>query len=150
MRDEAISAGRGAAYQERILDHYRRPRNRGVHDAPDARAEARNPLCGDELAVTLLAAGGRVREARATTRGCSIAAASASMMTVAIVGHTAPEIAALRARLEDVLGGDAAAAADPSLGDLRAFAGLARFPGRHRCALLPWDALSEAMAALAR
>ena len=137
-----------ALYQDAILEHFRRPRNRGAHERPDARAEVRNPLCGDELEVTLLADGARVREARAEARGCSIAAASASMMTELVVGRTAAEVAALRGGLEAVLAGDPDAAADAALGDLRAFAGLARFPARHRCALLPWEALRRAMEAL--
>jgi len=144
----AAAAGTAALYQELILDHYRRPRNRGAHEHPDGRADARNPLCGDEVEVTILGDGGRVREARAASRGCSIAAASASMMTELVAGRDAGEVAALRAALESLLGGDAAAASDVALGDLRALAGLARFPARHRCALLPWEALRRAMEAL--
>ena len=107
MPDEAAGGARTtAAYQELILDHYRRPRHPGAHAAPDARAEVRNPLCGDELEVTLLADGGRVGEARAEARGCSIAAASASMMTELVVGRTAAEVAALRGGLEAVLAGE--------------------------------------------
>ena len=145
MPDDSRTA---ALYQELILDHYRRPRNRGAHDAPDARAEARNPLCGDELAVTLVADGGRVREARAESRGCSITAASASMMTELVVGRDADGVAAVRRALDALLAGVPGAADDPALGDLRALAGLARFPARHRCALLPWEALRRAMDAL--
>ncbi len=134
-----------ALYQETILDHYRRPRNRGAHAHPDSRAELRNPLCGDEVTVTVMVAGDRLGEVRAESRGCSIAAASASMMTELAAGRTAADIATLRTRLDALLAGAPDAAADDSLGDLRALASLARFPARHRCALLPWEALRRAL-----
>jgi nitrogen fixation NifU-like protein len=140
-----------AAYQELILDHYRRPRNRGPMARPDARAELRNPLCGDEVALALaLDAEGRVREARFTGAGCSISQASASMLTQLVAGKTVAEAAALGERFARMLGGDAAAAADPALGDLRALAGVARVPMRVKCALLSWRAFDEAVRSLAR
>ena len=140
-----------AAYQELILDHYRRPRNRGALERPDAHAELRNPLCGDEVALAFTLDGaGRVAEARFTGAGCSISQASASMLTQLVAGKTVAEAAALGARVARMLAGDAAAAADPALGDLRALAGVARIPMRVKCALLPWRAFDEAARSIAR
>ncbi|HET7457475.1 MAG TPA: SUF system NifU family Fe-S cluster assembly protein [Gemmatimonadaceae bacterium] len=138
-----------ALYQELILDHYRRPRNKGVVEkgtgASVAAGAARNPLCGDEVAVTLALDGDTVTDARFTGRGCSISQAAASMMTVLVRGRSLEEIAALRALIGSLLAGDEAAAADPSLGDARALAGVAKYPARHRCAAMAWEALGEAV-----
>ena len=140
-----------AAYQELILDHYRRPRNRGAMARADARAELRNPLCGDEVALALALDGaGRVTEARFTGTGCSISQASASMLTQLVAGRTVAEAVELGARFARMLAGDAAAAADPALGDLRALAGVARIPMRVKCALLPWRAFDEAVRSIPR
>ena len=136
-----------AIYQELILDHYRRPRGKGTLDAPDGRAERRNPLCGDEIAVAVAMEGDTVREVRFTGRGCSVSQASASMLTQAVRGLTRAQADALVARFAALVRGDAAAAADASLGELRALGGVARFPARVQCATLPWSALVEALAA---
>jgi nitrogen fixation NifU-like protein len=137
-----------AIYQELILDHYRRPRNRGPLDAADARsartARRKNPLCGDEMTLAVaFGDDGRVAEARFTGQGCSISQASASMLTQAVRGKTRAEVEALLRRFKAMMHGDAAAAADESLGELRALSGVARFPTRIQCATLAWGALDE-------
>jgi nitrogen fixation NifU-like protein len=134
-----------AIYQELILDHYRRPRNKGALDPADAAAERRNPLCGDEIVLQLAFDGEVVREARFTGRGCSISQASASMLTQALRGRTRAEAAALLRRFTALVHGDAEAGRDESLGELRALQGVARFPARIRCATLAWSALDEAL-----
>ncbi|GLC26719.1 Fe-S cluster assembly sulfur transfer protein SufU [Roseisolibacter agri] len=134
-----------AIYQELILDHYRRPRNKGALEAPDASAERRNPLCGDEIVLQLAFDGDVVREARFTGRGCSISQASASMLTQALRGRTRAEADALLRRFTALVHGDAEAARDGALGELRALQGVARFPARIRCATLAWSALDEAL-----
>ena len=136
---------RDSLYQDLILDHYRRPRNRGALDGADVEVVMRNPLCADDIELRLAFDGDRVRAARFTGQGCSISQASASMMTQLVTGKTAAEAAALRERVRRMLQGDAEAAADESLGDLRALGGVARFPARVKCALLPWDALAEGL-----
>src|SRR5687767_14307349 len=147
-----MSAGRDSAqlsglYQDMILDHYRRPRNKGELPDADARASLKNPLCGDEIEVQLSLDGDRVREIRFVGRGCSISQASASMMTQLARGRSAAELAVLTNRFAALLRGDAGAAADEALGDLRALSGVSRFPSRHRCATLAWDAMRRALAA---
>ena len=144
MRTPANDAQLAAIYQELILDHYRRPRNKGLADAPDAHtAERRNPLCGDEVTLELVLDDGRVRDVRFTGRGCSISQASASMLTEAVRGKTRAEAEALVARFSAMVHGDAEAAADPALGELRALSGVSRFPARIRCATLAWSALAD-------
>ncbi len=138
-----------ALYQELILDHYRRPRNRGELPGADASAAMRNPLCGDELAVAVALDGDVVREVRFTGRGCSLSQASASMMTELVRGRTRREVRDLDRRFRALVRGEEARVPAPAeeLGPLRAFAGVARLPSRHRCVLLPWEALERALAA---
>lgn len=135
-------------YQELILKHYRSPKNRGQIEAPDAEIAMRNPVCGDELTLQLRVAGGRIEAARFTGHGCSISQASASMMAQQVEGKSLDEARGLAARFTQMMHGDAEAARDRSLGDLRALAGVAKFPVRIKCALLAWNALDEAEKAL--
>jgi nitrogen fixation NifU-like protein len=134
-----------ALYQEIILDHYRRPRNRGELAGEHRTIEKRNPTCGDEIALHLHVEGGRIVAGRFGGQGCSISQASASMMTVLLEGKTPEEALALADRFREMLRGNGEAAGDPALGDLRALAGVARLPARVKCAMLPWTALEEAV-----
>jgi nitrogen fixation NifU-like protein len=87
-----------------------------------------------------------VADVRFVGEGCSISQASISMMTVRLKGRTREEAAALIERFTAMMHGDEAAARDRSLGDLRALAGVSRFPVRVKCALLGWNALEAALA----
>ncbi len=130
-------------YQEVILDHYRRPRNKGPIAEPTHTITMNNPLCGDVIELLLDVRGGRIREASFEGRGCSISQASASMMTERLKGLTPRQGLALAATFTRMLHGDAEAAEDPSLGDLRALQGVSKFPVRVKCALLAWNCLEE-------
>lgn len=140
------SAEIAALYQEMILDHYRRPRNKGTLENPDAKAEMRNPDCGDEIDLQVKFAGDAIDELRFSSRGCSISQASASMMTQIVKGKSAAEVDAIRKRFRELMLGDVTAATDTKLGSLRAFSGVSRFPARVKCALLAWNALDNVMA----
>lgn len=140
------SAQIGALYQELILDHYRRPRNKGEIANPDASVVMKNPLCGDEITVHVRYDGDAIGDLSFSGRGCSISQASASMMTQLVKGKSVAEIEALRARFRSMVMGDAQAADDAALGSLRALSGVARFPARVKCALLAWNALETALA----
>lgn len=142
----ASEAALSALYQEMILDHYRRPRNRGALAGAAVSVPMRNPLCGDEITLALALDGDTVREARFEGRGCSISQASASMLTELIRGKSAAEATQLAERFRAMVMGDAEAATDPRLGAARALAGVARFPARVKCALLGWNALAEGLA----
>ena len=140
------SAAIAALYQEMILDHYRRPRNKGKIENPDATAEMRNPLCGDEIDLHVNFAGDTLGELRFSGRGCSISLASASMMTQLVQGKNTAEVSAIRDRFRELMLGDVTAATDARLGSLRALSGVARFPARVKCALLAWNALDTVLA----
>ena len=140
------SAEVAALYQEMILDHYRRPRNKGTLERADASVEMKNPLCGDEIELQVAFDGDSVSDLRFSGRGCSISQASASMMTQLVKGKSSEEIGAIKKQFRDLMLGNAPAADDAQLGSLRALSGVARFPARVKCALLAWNALETAMA----
>lgn len=146
MSPPKTSAEIGALYQEMILDHYRRPRNKGTLEKADATVEMKNPLCGDEITLQVAFEGESVCDLRFSGRGCSISQASASMMTQLVKGKTTEEIVAIRKQFRDLMLGKASAADDAQLGSLRALSGVARFPARVKCALLAWSALESALA----
>jgi nitrogen fixation protein NifU and related proteins len=134
-----------ALYQEVILDHYRRPRNRGKLEDPTGTASLRNPLCGDEVDVQVAVQDGKVADVKFGGRGCSISQASASMMTELVKGRTPEEVHALGERFAQMIRGDVEAAKDQALGQARALSGVSRFPTRVRCALIAWEAMERAV-----
>lgn len=132
-------------YQQLILEHYRKPRNK--EELPDKTVEIHmaNPVCGDEIRLQLRIEGGEIAEAKFVGQGCSISQASVSMMTTLLEGRSLDEADVLARRFTDMMHGDEEAAKDKSLGDLRALQGVAKFPVRIKCALLGFDALQEAL-----
>ncbi|MEJ2538554.1 MAG: SUF system NifU family Fe-S cluster assembly protein [Gemmatimonadota bacterium] len=132
-------------YQELILDHYRSPRNRGeMEDAP-IEVHMRNPTCGDEIKLQMQVEDGRIARVTHTGQGCSISQASVSMLSQLLTDRSLDEARALAERFTEMMHGDESASRDRSLGDLRALAGVSRFPVRVKCALLGFDALQEAL-----
>ena len=145
MTSPGSDARLSALYQEVILDHYRRPRNRGTIAEPTGTASLRNPLCGDEVDVQVALHDGKVADVKFGGRGCSISQASASMMTELVKGRTPDEVHALGERFAEMIRGDAEAAKDQALGQARALSGVSRFPTRVRCALIAWEAMERAV-----
>ena len=145
MTNPASDARLSALYQEVILDHYRRPRNKGALEASTSHASLRNPLCGDEVDVQVAIQDGKVADVKFGGRGCSISQASASMMTELVKGCTPDEVHALGERFAAMIRGNAEAAKDQALGQARALSGVSRFPTRVRCALIAWEAMERAV-----
>jgi nitrogen fixation protein NifU and related proteins len=141
---EAPAPPLDSLYHEIILSHYRRPRNHRPVDDPTARIHMNNPSCGDEIALSLRMEDDRIADVGFTGQGCSISQSSASMMTVLLRGRTLAEAGALSAAFRDLVHGRLTPEESRHLGDLRALAGVARYPVRVRCALLAWNAFSEA------
>ncbi len=84
-------------YRELILDHYKNPRHHGPLEGADAYAEGQNPLCGDEVAISVRfgADGDTIEEIMFEGRGCAISQAATSMLTELVEGRKASEVAAL-------------------------------------------------------
>jgi nitrogen fixation NifU-like protein len=141
-------------YQEIILDHYKHPHGRGLReaDAPDSRvAEAHhvNPTCGDEVTVRVAVTAGadRLADISYDGMGCSISQASASVLHELLRGRSAGEASAVHAAFVELMSGRGQVVPDEDvLGDGVAFAGVARYPARVKCALLPWMAFKDAAA----
>ena len=145
MSDSGVDARLSALYQEVILDHYRRPRNKGTLAEATGSASLRNPVCGDEVDVHVEMRDGKVADVKFGGRGCSISQASASMMTELVKGRTADQVHALGERFAEMIRGNAEAAKDQSLGQARALSGVSRFPTRVRCAMIAWEAMARAI-----
>jgi nitrogen fixation NifU-like protein len=135
-------------YSEVILDHYRSGHGRGLRLPYDGESHQVNPLCGDEITLRVaVGADGAVRDVSYDAKGCSISQASASMLHDLVVGADPPlvrsRLAAVRAML---LAGNAGGEPDEDLvEDAVALQGVAQFPARVKCALLPWAAFTDAM-----
>lgn len=133
-------------YQEVIIDHNRRPRNFHTMDAPAARADGYNPLCGDQLTVYLEMDGDRIVDLSFQGEGCAISVASASLMTEQLKGHTRQEARALFERFHDLVTDREAPLDQDGLGKLAALAGVREYPARVKCATLCWHTLNAALA----
>lgn len=133
-------------YQQLILEHYKKPRNRGeLEGGGTVEVHMRNPSCGDEIKLQLLVKDGVVEDLRFLGEGCSISQAATSMMTSIVKGKPVEEALALSRRFTQMMHGDEEAAKDRSLRDLRSLQGVSKFPVRVKCALLGFDALQEAV-----
>ena len=135
-------------YEDVVLEHAKRPRNRGRLTQATHGAAADNPLCGDTIRLDLEVAEGGIRAASFDGHACAIATASASLLTEHVRGRPVADARTLLARMEALCAGsaDEAAAVGPALGELAVFAGVRRYPARVRCATLAWDALRRALA----
>jgi nitrogen fixation NifU-like protein len=155
-------------YREIILDHYRSPRNRGELESPPARRiEGFNPLCGDEIVVTLIVDGDVVTDIKIAGTGCSISQSSASLMSAAVKGKPVGEVRDLIRTFKGMMSihestlpsaqgasngsrsDDEAAEAEfidvDALGELAALQGVVKFPVRIKCATLSWNTLLQGL-----
>lgn len=132
-------------YQEIILDHYRAPKNRAPElEGEDVCVHHNNPLCGDEMDLRIAVTDGKLAGIAFDGEGCSISQASASAMTVAVVGRELADATDLADAFREMMAGDEPARIDDLL-DGVAFQGVAKFPVRVKCALLGWMALKDAI-----
>lgn len=129
-------------YKEIILEHYKKPRNRGELHPHTHRQEGINPSCGDELELFLNVEDDVVTDVRFSGEGCAISQASASMMTAAIKGRPVAEVLSLSSKFKDMVHGQPPA---DELGDLKFLQGVSKLHARVKCATLSWVALEEAL-----
>jgi nitrogen fixation NifU-like protein len=134
-------------YQSIILDHNRRPKNYGALEGATSRAEGRNPLCGDEVAVELRIDDDTIEEVKFTAVGCAVSRAAASIMTQAVKGKSRREAERLFEQFHGLVTGKLkpTPAEARALGEMAAFSGVSRFPMRVKCASMPWHTLQRAL-----
>jgi NifU-like protein involved in Fe-S cluster formation len=113
--------------------------------APDATGTAFNPACGDRVTVDLTLEGGRVTAIAHDTRACVLAQASAAILGSALTGRSRTDVETLRSAIAAMLA-DAAAAPGAPFDTYGVFDGVAGHAARHKCVLLPVDAVLNAFA----
>ena len=133
-------------YQEIILDHYRQPHGAGLREPFDAESHHVNPTCGDEVTLRVKLDGEKVAEVSHETLGCSISQASASVLTDLVVGLSVADSMRVLVAFQEMAQGRGQVQPDEDvLGDGVAFAGVAKYPARVKCALLGWMAFKDAV-----
>jgi nitrogen fixation NifU-like protein len=134
-------------YHEIILDHYKNPHGRGLRDPFDAESFQVNPTCGDEVTLRVKLDDGKVADVSYDGQGCSISQASTSVLTDLVVGHTLEEAFTTMDAFVELMQGKGKIEPDEDvLEDGIAFAGVAKYPARVKCALLGWMAFKDAVA----
>ncbi|MEU8268425.1 Fe-S cluster assembly sulfur transfer protein SufU [Sphaerisporangium sp. NPDC088356] len=134
-------------YQELILEHYKHPQGRGLREPYDAEVHHVNPTCGDEVTMRVkLGDGGKVEDVSYDGQGCSISQAAASVLHELTTGSTVEDSLAVVDEFTRLMQGRGQVEADEDvLGDAVAFAGVAKYPARVKCALLAWMAYKDAV-----
>ena len=133
-------------YQEIILDHYKNPHRRGLREPFDAEYFQVNPTCGDEVTLRVKLTGDTVEDVSYEGQGCSISQASTSVLTDLVVGHGLGDaMSTMDAFVELIQGRGQVEPDEEVLEDAVAFAGVARYPARVKCALLGWMAFKDAV-----
>jgi nitrogen fixation NifU-like protein len=133
-------------YQELILDHSKRPHGRGLRDPFNGEAHHVNPTCGDEVDVRVLVDGDTIVDVSHDGMGCSISQAAASVMFDLVNGRSVSDALARDDAFGELVKGRGQVEPDEDLlEDGIAFAGVARYPARVKCALLPWMAFKDAL-----
>ena len=133
-------------YQEVILDHYKRPKNKELKPNPTVQVHHVNTSCGDEITLNLKLSEDFVESVTWIGVGCSISQASTSVMSELLTGKTTSDALELVDEFQIMLQSKGSDLGDESrLEDGVAFAGVAKFPARVKCALLGWMAFKDAV-----
>lgn len=131
-------------YQQIIIDHSKSPRNNREMEGDCSRADGYNPLCGDRITCYIRYEDDRVAEMSFQGSGCAISTAAASLLSEAVKGKTRDEVRVLFDEFHRMVTGQEDANTE-SLGKLAAFAGVAQFPTRVKCATLALHTMQAAL-----
>jgi nitrogen fixation protein NifU and related proteins len=133
-------------YQEIILDHYRGKHHSGLREPYDAEVHHVNPTCGDEVRLRVHLDGDTVADVSYEAVGCSISQASTSVMSDLVIGQDVAYDLDLYQEFLTMMQGKGQVEPDEErLEDGIAFAGVAKFPARVKCALIGWSAFRDAV-----
>ena len=136
-------------YHDVILDHYKHPQHRGLREPFGAQVFHVNPVCGDEvtLRVALSGDGRHVADVSYDGQGCSISQAATSVLSEQVIGRSVADSLAIVTAFTEMVSSRGTVEGDEDiLGDGVAFAGVAKYPARVKCALLGWMAFKDALA----
>ena len=134
-----------ALYQEIILDHYKNPHHQGLREPFEAEVHHVNPTCGDEVTLRVHVHEGVVEDVSYDAEGCSISQAATSVMADLVIGKPLADALATQEAFLQLMQGKGQVEPDEEvLEDGIAFAGVAKFPARVKCALLSWMAFKDA------
>lgn len=134
-------------YQEIILDHYKAPHHAGLREPFEAEVHHVNPTCGDEVTLRVHVSHGVIEDVSYDAMGCSISQASTSVLTDLLIGKNLDDAMSIHGTFVELMQGRGKVEPDEGvLEDGIAFAGVARFPARIKCALLGWMAWKDATA----
>ena len=141
-------------YQEIILDHYKNPHHEGLREPFEAEVHHVNPTCGDEVTMRVHLSGygtdAVVADVSYDAEGCSISQAATSVMTDLVIGKRLAEALSVHDTFLTMMQGRGSVEPDEDvLEDAIAFAGVAKFPARVKCALLSWMAWKDAVSQVA-
>ena len=136
-------------YQEIILDHYRTPHHAGLREPYEAEVHHVNPTCGDEVTLRVHLEGEPgaevVGDVSYDAEGCSISQAATSVLADLVIGQPVGKAMETHEAFVALMHGRGKVAPDEDvLEDGIAFAGVAKFPARIKCALLAWMAFKDA------
>ena len=136
-------------YQEIILDHYRHPHHKGLREPFASQVHHVNPVCGDEVTLRVAVSddGEHIVDVSYDGQGCSISQAATSVLTEQVIGQSVGQaLKTVTAFTEMVSSRGTVVGDEDVLGDGIAFAGVAKYPARVKCALLGWMAFKDALA----
>jgi len=134
-------------YQEIILDHYRSPHHAGLREPYEAEVHHVNPTCGDEVTMRVHVVDGVVSDVSYDALGCSISQASTSVLADLTIGKSVEDAMSVHDTFTELILGRGQIEPDEAvLEDGIAFAGVAKYPARIKCALLGWMAWKDATA----
>lgn len=135
-------------YREVLLDYFRSGAHKGVLDPADLKAHGINPVCGDEIELTVQQKDGKLSAIRFTGHGCVISQASSAMMAESLEGATVEKAKQLAGAFKDMmLSKTAPEALPPELEQVHAMAGVRKFALRVKCATLAWNTLLQGLSA---
>jgi nitrogen fixation protein NifU and related proteins len=135
-------------YREVLLDYFRDTAHKGRIEPADFRSHGINPVCGDEIEITMKGGDARIEAIRFTGHGCVISQASSAMMAEALEGRSAQRARELVMAFKDMMLNKKPLEALPEeLDALKALEGVRKFPMRVKCATLAWNTVGQGLAA---
>ena len=129
-------------YQQLIIDHNKNPRNFSKLENASHTADGHNPLCGDDITVSLIEKNGIITDIAFMGSGCAISKASASIMTSILKGMQVDDAKTLFDNFHTL----ATTGESPKeMGKLAVLAGVHKYPARVKCATLAWHTFQGAL-----